>query len=381
MVFPGPAFSSSLSPDFLREVGCSDFILANGTTSTLEPVGPSECSLGIRIGAKLSPGTVATISLAALKLDISVDDFNNSRDEDFEEEQELTFKKCPLSPRPRPLIVPPPSLPTIPSTMSSDMFKPAQPGCPLAGAGLMELKTPEYHNELQWQIVGDGSQILEVVLNPNDAVTAEPGTMVHMSSGLKPDVHLGGGCGQACTRSCCAGESFFRVKYQNNTETTQHIGLTPNFPAKIVPVNLAEFGGRITIKSRAFMCAHNCEPTFSYRFAGIGAGCCGGQGFILNDLSGDGMVFLNASGTVLMRKLEAGEELICDQSSVVAFQSTVNYAVRRAGGLLMCCCGGEGLFNSVLTGPGTVVLQSMPIEKIAAALVARGGNNGGGGGE
>ncbi|EGD72960.1 hypothetical protein PTSG_04691 [Salpingoeca rosetta] len=124
MVFPGPAFSSSLSPDFLREVGCSDFILTNGTTSTLEPVGPSECSLGIRIGAKLSPGTVATISLvlglmgfvllemfvlllemelerlklktlvmlpslkAALKRDISVDDFNNSRDEDFEEEEQ-----------------------------------------------------------------------------------------------------------------------------------------------------------------------------------------------------------------------------------------------------------------------------------------------------
>ncbi|EGD81237.1 Nudt9 protein [Salpingoeca rosetta] len=128
MVFPSPAFSSSLSPDFLREVGCGDFILTNGTTSTLEPVGPSECSLGIRIGAKLSPGTVATISLvlglmgfvllemfvlllemgdgrelerlklktlvmlpslkAVLKRDISVDDFNNSRDEDFDEEEQ-----------------------------------------------------------------------------------------------------------------------------------------------------------------------------------------------------------------------------------------------------------------------------------------------------
>ncbi|EGD79497.1 hypothetical protein PTSG_12989 [Salpingoeca rosetta] len=266
------------------------------------------------------------------------------------------------------------------STMNfQDEFKQADAGSPLAQAGLMQLSTPQFNGQVQWQIVGDESQILEVVLNQGDAVTTEPGTMVHMSSGLSPDIHLSGGCGQACTRSCCAGESFFRVKYENSTNTPQHIGLTPNFPAKIVPINLPEFGGRITIKSRAFMCALNCQPTFSYRFAGLGAGCCGGQGFVLNDLSGDGMAFLNASGTVLMRNLGAGEELICDQSSVVAFQSTVNFTIRRAGGCLMCCCGGEGLFNSVLTGPGIVVLQSMPIEKIAAALAFRSGGGGDGG--
>lgn len=260
-------------------------------------------------------------------------------------------------------------------------FQEAKQGSPLAQAGMMKLSVPEHTGQTQWQVVGDDSQILECVLNPSDAVTAEPGTMVHMSSGLAPDIHSGGGCGQACTRSLCAGESFFRVKYQNNTNTLQHIGLTPNFPAKIVPINLNEFGGRVTIKSRAFMCALNCTPNFSYRFAGAAAGCCGGQGFILNDINGDGMAFLNASGTVLMRNLAAGEELVCDQTSVVAFQSTVGFSIRRAGGCLMCCCGGEGLFNSVLTGPGIVVLQSMPIEKIAAALAFRSGGSGGGGGE
>jgi uncharacterized protein (AIM24 family) len=180
---------------------------------------------------------------------------------------------------------------------------------------------------------------------------------------------MAGSCSDACLRCCCAQETFFRVKYGNKTGQQLYVGLTPNFPAKVVPINMSEVGGALTIKNRAFLASLNMVPTFAYRFAGsIGAACCGGQGLILNEVQGDGTVFLNASGTILMRRLQPGERLVSDQSSVVAFSSTCQFDIKRSGGLGMLCCGGEGLFNTVLTGPGTVVLQSMPVEKIALAL-------------
>eukprot|EP00049_Salpingoeca_infusionum_P017381 m.352744 g.352744 ORF g.352744 m.352744 type:complete len:266 (-) comp16607_c0_seq1:534-1331(-) len=252
---------------------------------------------------------------------------------------------------------------------TQDIFTPeADANSPLARAGCIQMHDLAPTASSQWQIIGDNSQLLEVILQPGDFVSTEPGTMVHKSLDLSANVHIAGGCGDACTRSYCAGESFFRVKYGNKTDQPQHLGLTPNFPAKVVPLHLSEFGGQCTIKNQAFLASINAVPTFSYRLAKCGAGCFGGQGFVLNDLNGDGTVFLNASGTVLLRRLAPGETLVCDQNSVVAFQSTCDFDIRTAGGLCMCCFGGEGMFQATLTGPGLVVLQSMPVEKIARSL-------------
>lgn len=261
------------------------------------------------------------------------------------------------------------------------MFVATQPS-PFQKAGFKLLgPPPAYSDSIGWEILGAESQMLEVSLKPNSYVSTDPGTMVHMSAGLKPNIHTAGGCGQACARCCIAGESLLRVKYQNNSPEDQLIGLTPNFPARIIPIDLSKHGGGVTVKSKAFLCAIDHTPTFSYRLAGgPGAACCGGQGLVLNTITGDGTVFLNATGTITMRVLEAGQEMLADGSSVVAFENSVTYDVRRVGGCLMCCCGGEGLFNTVLRGPGMVIIQSMPIEKMARALAIRSGGGGGDGG-
>eukprot|EP00049_Salpingoeca_infusionum_P017411 m.352869 g.352869 ORF g.352869 m.352869 type:complete len:259 (-) comp16627_c0_seq1:2036-2812(-) len=248
-------------------------------------------------------------------------------------------------------------------------FQALDSSTPLGKAGLRELLPNQaYIQGAQWQLSGDASQILEIMMNPGQELTAEPGTMIHMAGGIVPDVHTAGGCGQACCRCCCAHESFFQVKYTNSTSGPQLIGLTPNFPGKVIPVDLAQFGGAITVKNRAFMAALSADFSYNFRFSGCLAGCCGGQGFVLNEITGTGMVFLNSSGAIVMRELAPGEQLIADESSVVAFQSTCDFGVRVAGNCCMCCCGGEGYFNTCITGPGMVILQSMPLEKMSRSL-------------
>lgn len=125
------------------------------------------------------------------------------------------------------------------------IFVESQPS-PFQKAGFKVLGPPAaYSDTIGWEILGAESQMLEVNLKPSSYVSTDPGTMVHMSAGLKPDIHTAGGCGAACTRSCLAGESLFRVKYANNSQEDQLIGLTPNIPARIIPIDLSKHGGGV----------------------------------------------------------------------------------------------------------------------------------------
>eukprot|EP00127_Corallochytrium_limacisporum_P003202 Clim_evm51s147 gene=Clim_evmTU51s147 len=229
------------------------------------------------------------------------------------------------------------------------------------------------HSEGWYEIYGTDSQLLELIVAPGKKVKTEPGNMIHMDDGLSPDLETGG-CGQACTRCCCGGESFFRVQYKNKTDKPLRIGLTPEFPgAKVVPVTLDEYNGGLVLNSGAYMSSLAENLSFSLKFAGMKAGCCGGQGFILTYITGSGLVFLNAGGTVIRKNLAEGEVLLVDTGSVVAFDKNIHYTVRRVGGLALMCCGGEGLFNTKFVGPGTVWLQSMSFSRAKRALRGPGG--------
>lgn len=252
---------------------------------------------------------------------------------------------------------------------------------PLEQAGFHRYQAPQAGSQAVWQIVGADSQILEIAVPPSTTVITEPGTMCHVADGMSPDVEMNG-CGDACKRSYCAGESFFRLAYTNNTQTPQPLGLTPNFPAKVVPMDLSAHSG-VRVKSGAFMAAIGRDVRFVLTMTSCAAGCCGGQGFILNELHGSGMAFLNAGGTILQKELQPGEVLLADTHSVVAFEKSVHFDVQRTGGCMVMCCGGEGLFNTKLTGPGTVWVQSLSFEKFVkemAKQVTREVNGAGGAG-
>jgi len=231
-----------------------------------------------------------------------------------------------------------------------------------------------------WQITGsDYSQLLEVEIQPNELVTCEPGTMTYMSPDLETEVDMNG-CEQGCKRCCCAGESMFRLHFRNETDEVQQVALSPNFPAQIVPVDLGKYDGMIFNRG-AFLAALGSDWSVDIkRVKSAGVVCCGGQGLFMNTLHGSGFVFLNAGGTVLTKQLAEGEELIVDQNSVLAFEKSVDLSVRTVGGCMICCFGGMGLMNSVLTGPGFVMVHTMGMAKLRSSLAVQGGNGGGGGG-
>lgn len=240
-----------------------------------------------------------------------------------------------------------------------------------------EVWTPTAPRETtSFEVVGhDYSQVLEVQLLPGELVTAEPKTMLYAESGITFNADVGG-VGQGCTRCCCAGESFFRLHLQNSGSAPKRVALTPSFPAKIVPVDLASNDG-LVFNSGAFLAALGRNWRVNLRrVRGIGACCCAGQGLFMNTLHGDGMVFLNAGGTVLRKVLAAGEELIVDKHGVLAFESTVTLSIERTGGCMVCCCAGQGLYNAKLTGPGFVLLHSMSLNKLRGSVMGAGGQQG-----
>jgi len=231
-----------------------------------------------------------------------------------------------------------------------------------------------------FQVIGsDFSQVLEIEVEPGQTVTAEPGTMCYMSPGIGMGADFGS-LGQACKRSCCAGEAAVRLHLINRTSEVQRVGITPKFPAKILPIDLAQHSGMI-VNRGAFLAAMGSDWRVDLKMAGsAGAACCGGQGLFMNTLHGQGMAFLNAGGTVMQKHLAQGEEFIVDHHSVLAFEKSVKLDVRRTGGCMVCCCAGQGLFNAVLTGPGFVMVHTMALAKLQKAVGSAGGggsnNNG-----
>jgi len=213
------------------------------------------------------------------------------------------------------------------------------------------------------------SQVLEIAVAPDELITAEPGTMLYMSTGMGLDADMGG-FEQGCKRCCCAGESMFRLHLKNTSTQIEKVGITPRFPAKIVPVDLRQHSGLIFNRG-AFLAALGKEWRVDIKKASSAGVCCfGGQGLFLNTIHGNGMVFLNAGGTVLTKVLLPDEEIIVDKHGVLAFESTVTMGIRRTGGLMVCCCAGQGLFNTVLKGPGFVMIHTMALGRLRAAIGA-----------
>jgi len=213
-----------------------------------------------------------------------------------------------------------------------------------------------------WQIVGEDSQALMVVLNNGEEVMTEPGGMLHSAPGLKPSADMGGAM-MGCKRACCAGESCIRIHYLNETGSPQSVSVTPSFPAKVVPIDMSKYSG-LVIKKQSFTASIGRNVEIGLEWApSWGVGCCADQGCCMTTLNGQGTAFLNAGGAVFMKTLAAGEQVHCDGSSVVAVEKTVTWDVIRTGDCMFMCCGGMGCFNTLLTGPGLVILQSMSIER------------------
>jgi len=240
---------------------------------------------------------------------------------------------------------------------------------------------------VDYRILGDDMQFVEVELDPLEAAVAEAGGMMYMDDGIRMETVFGetsGGSGLigalvGAGKRLLTGESLFMTVFQNQAHDKRCVAFGAPYPGKIVPVALQEVGGELIAQKDSFLCAAK-GVTIGIAFQKrIGAGLFGGEGFIMQRLQGDGLVFLHAGGTLHERELAPGEMVRVDTGCIVALQRTVDYDVELVGGIKSALFGGEGLFFATLRGPGRIWLQSLPFSRLAdrifAAAPSRGGKS------
>ncbi len=241
-------------------------------------------------------------------------------------------------------------------------------------------------HEIDYRIEGDDMQFVEIELDPSEAVVAEAGGMMYMEDGIAMETIFGDGSQQnsgfvgsllGAGKRLLTGESLFMTVFQNQAYGKKKVAFGAPYPGKIVPVHLAALGGEFIAQKDSFLCAAkgvSVGIAFNKR---IGAGLFGGEGFIMQRLTGDGWAFMHAGGTLHERTLQAGETLRVDTGCIVGFQPSVDYDIKFVGGIKSALFGGEGLFFATLRGPGTVWLQSLPFSRLADRIIAAAPRTGG----
>lgn len=227
---------------------------------------------------------------------------------------------------------------------------------------------------IDYQIIGDDMQIVEIELDPGEGVRAEAGAMMYMEDGIEMQTNADGGLFKGFKRML-TGESFFITTFLHSGRGKAKVSFGAPYPGKIIPLDLSKLGGTMLCQKDGFLCAAkgiDIDIAFSKK---LGAGLFGGEGFILQRLTGDGLAFVHAGGTIIEKKLEVGQTLRVDTGCLVAFQPSVNYDIQFVGGFKNALFGGEGLFFATVRGPGTVYLQSLPFSRLADRLRAAVGSN------
>jgi uncharacterized protein (TIGR00266 family) len=227
---------------------------------------------------------------------------------------------------------------------------------------------------MEYKIVGDVMQALTLTLQPGEEVYAEAGSMLYMSEGVELDSQMRGGFLKGLARKFLAGESLFMSVFRGSAPNA-HLALAAPITGKIIPIELK--GEAILAERNAYLCSiGNVELSVAFTKK-LGAGLFGGEGFILQRISGHGLAFLNAGGNMLEFDLQPGETLRVDTGCIVSMAETVTYDFKFVGGIKNALFGGEGFFFATLQGPGRVILQTLPFSRLADRIrAAMGGGKG-----
>lgn len=239
-----------------------------------------------------------------------------------------------------------------------------------------------HSHDLDYRIIGDDIQLVEIELDPRETVIAEAGSMMYMDSQVEFDTKMGDGSDpnqglmgkllSAGTR-VLTGESLFVTHFTNRGSGKKRVAFAAPYPGKIIPIELGVLGGSLIVQKDGFLCAAKGTRISITLNRRIGSGLVGGEGFILQKLEGDGKAFMHAGGTVIERRLH-NETLKIDTGCVVGYTPGIDFNIETSGNLRSMVFGGEGIFLATLSGTGTVWLQSMPIRKLIQAISPYGRN-------
>ncbi len=244
-------------------------------------------------------------------------------------------------------------------------------------AGVVPAVPGRQSHEIDFKIYGNEMQFVEVFLDPGESAVAEAGGMMFMTSGIQMETVFGDGSSQSkqgglmgallgAGKRLLTGESLFMTVFTNGGgRGIERVAFAAPYAGKILPMDLSKLGGELICQKDSFLCAAKGVSIGIAFQKKIGVGLFGGEGFIMQRLQGDGLVFAHAGGTVQSFELAAGETLRVDTGCLVALQPSVSYDVQFVGGVKTALFGGEGLFFASLAGPGKVWLQSLPLSRLA----------------
>jgi len=237
-------------------------------------------------------------------------------------------------------------------------------------------------HEIDYRIIGEEMQYVEIELDPNETAIAESGAFMMMDDGIQMQTIFGDGSAQqtggifgkllSAGKRVLTGESLFMTAFTNVGSGKKRVSFASPYPGKIIPLDLQELGGRIIAQKDAFLCAAKGVSIGIEFQKKLGTGIFGGEGFIMEKLEGDGLAFVHAGGHVFERILQSGELLKVDTGCLVAYTSTIDYDIQFVGGIKNTLFGGEGLFFATLRGPGKVWLQTLPISRLASRVLSYG---------
>ncbi len=222
---------------------------------------------------------------------------------------------------------------------------------------------------METRIVGEELPVVICKLKAGETVLTENGGMSWMDSDITMKTTTNGGIMKGLGRAL-AGESIFMNTYTAEKDDVE-IAFASCFPGEILEFNLKE-GETIIAQKRAFLCAENTVDISMHFRKKIGAGFFGGEGFIMQKMTGPGKVFLEIDGSLVKKELQTGEKLKIDNGHLAAMTSKVDLNIETVKGVKNIVFGGEGLFLTTLEGPGTVWIQSMPVSKLASLFYVGG---------
>lgn len=238
------------------------------------------------------------------------------------------------------------------------------------------------NHEIDYKIFGEELQCIEVELDPQEAVIAEPGSFMMMTDGIQLQTIFGDGSSQTgggfmnkllgAGKRLLTGENLFMTMYTNTSQQKRQVTFASPYTGKIIPLNLQQLGGKIICQKDSFLCAAKGVAVGIEFQRKLGTGLFGGEGFIMQKLEGDGLAFVHSGGYVIEKTLQPGDLIRVDTGCLVAFTSGVEYNIEFVKGVRNMIFGGEGLFYATLRGTGKVWLQSLPISRLAGRILSYG---------
>ena len=218
---------------------------------------------------------------------------------------------------------------------------------------------------MRYEIKGDSLPVAICYLNPGEKMITERGSMSFMSPNMQMETEAGG-LGKAFGRMF-SGESIFRNIYTAKGGEGM-IAFASSFPGSIMPVQISA-GRELIVQKSGFLASESTVELSVHFQKKASAGFFGGEGFILQKLSGYGTAFIEIDGALLEYELQRGEQLVLDTGYLAAMDATCDMSIQQVAGIKNKLFGGEGFFNTVITGPGRVWIQTMPVNKVAGALL------------